>query len=180
MKSKSIVKILLVDDRSENLFALEVILRDQNYTCVKANSGAEALEILDAQKDFAIILMDVQMPMMDGFETVELIREVEILKHVPIIFLTASMDSSVHIFKGYQTGAVDYMIKPLSPEILRAKVAVFVDLYRKTNELLVQEAEMKMLNSDVTAQKLLSKYSLSLKPATIRCLQSTREEKLPT
>ena len=151
MKENSLVKILLVDDRSENLFALEVILSNENYSCVKANSGKEALKTLRQDQDFAIILMDVQMPRMDGFETVELIRQIEKLKHVPIIFLTASMDNSVHIFKGYQSGAVDYMIKPLSPEILKAKVAVFVDLYKKTHELLVQKEQMKALNSDVTA-----------------------------
>jgi len=162
MKSKSIVKILLVDDRPENLFALELILSNKNYLCVKANSGNDALKILLHDQDFAIILMDVQMPEMDGFETVELIREIEKLRYVPIIFLTASMDNAVHIFKGYEAGAVDYMIKPLIPEILKAKVAVFVDLYIKTHELLVQKEQLKALYRDVTAQKLLSKYSLSL------------------
>jgi PAS domain S-box-containing protein len=152
----------LVDDRAENLFALEIILSNENYACVKASSGKEALEILDKEHEFAIILMDVQMPMMDGFETVELIRQKEKLKHVPIIFLTANMDAPGHVFKGYQAGAVDFMIKPISPDILRAKVAVFVDLYNKKHELLIQAEEMKMLISDVTAQKLLAKYSLSL------------------
>jgi PAS domain S-box-containing protein len=156
------VKILLVDDLPENLFALELILSSKNYLCVKANSGNEALKILLHEQDFAIILMDVQMPEMDGFETVELIREIEALKHVPIIFLTASMDNTVHIFKGYQAGAVDYMIKPINPEILKAKVAVFVDLYIKTRELSIQKEQLKALYRDVTAQKLLSKYSLSL------------------
>ena len=135
------VKILLVDDRPENLFALEVILSDENYICVKAKSGKEALKILNREQDFVIILMDVQMPKMDGFETVQLIRQIANLKHLPIIFLTASMDNAVHIFKGYQYGAVDYMIKPLSPEILKAKVAVFVELFKKTNQLLVQNEE---------------------------------------
>lgn len=162
MKADSQVKILLVDDRAENLFALEVIFYNENYLCVKANSGKEALEILEHEQDFAIILMDVQMPKMDGYETVELIRKIETMKHVPIIFLTASMDNSVQVFKGYLAGAVDYMIKPLLPAILKAKVAVFVDLYRKNEELLVQAEQMKALNSDIDAQKLLAKYSLSL------------------
>ncbi|MFV8376164.1 response regulator [Flavobacterium sp. LB1P71] len=162
MKINNPVKILLVDDLPENLFALEVILSNENYLCVKANSGNEALKILLHQQDFAIILIDVQMPMMDGFETVELIRQIEKLKHVPIIFLTASMDNSQQIFKGYQAGAVDYMIKPLSPEILKAKVAVFVDLHKKNQELLIQAEQLKKLNTDLTAQKLLSEYSLSL------------------
>nr|WP_315177091.1 response regulator [uncultured Flavobacterium sp.] len=162
MKINSPVKILLVDDLPENLFALEVILSNENYLCVKANSGNEALKILLHQQDFAIILIDVQMPMMDGFETVELIRQIEKLKHVPIIFLTASMDNSLQIFKGYQAGAVDYMIKPLSPEILKAKVAVFVDLHTKNQELLVQAEQLKKLNTDLIDQKLRSEYSLSL------------------
>ncbi|MGZ9736423.1 response regulator [Flavobacterium sp. GNP002] len=162
MKINSPVKILLVDDLPENLFALEVILSNENYLCVKANSGNEALKILLHQQDFAIILIDVQMPMMDGFETVELIRQIEKLKHVPIIFLTASMDNSQQIFKGYQAGAVDYMIKPLSPEILKAKVAVFVDLHTKNQELLVQAEQLKKLNTDLIDQKLRSEYSLSL------------------
>ncbi|NEW80025.1 MAG: response regulator, partial [Gelidibacter sp.] len=156
------VKILLVDDLPQNLFALEIILSNKNYLCVKANSGNEALKILLHQQDFALILIDVQMPEMDGFETVELIREVETLKHVPIIFLTASMDNSSHIFKGYQTGAVDYMIKPLIPEILKAKVAVFVDLYLKNQELLAQKEQLKALYQEVVAQKMLFKYSHSL------------------
>ncbi|MDP3644762.1 MAG: response regulator, partial [Bacteroidota bacterium] len=141
MKANSLIKILLVDDRAENLFALEVILSDKHYLCVKASSGKEALKILLREQDFAVILMDVQMPIMDGFETVELIRQSEKLKHVPIIFLTANMNTPEYIFKGYQAGAVDYMIKPLSSEILKAKVAVFVDLYKKTNELIVQHEE---------------------------------------
>jgi len=150
------VKILLVDDLTENLFALELMLSNKNYQFVKANSGNEALKILLHEQDFAIILMDVQMPEMDGFETVELIREIENLKLVPIIFLTASMDNSAHIFKGYQSGAVDYMIKPLVPEILKAKVAVFVDLYTKTKELLVQKEEIKAIYGDFKAQKRIS------------------------
>ena len=141
MKAKYPVNILLVDDLPENLFALELILCNDNYKCVKAHSGNEALKILLHDQDFAIILIDVQMPEMDGLETVELIREIETLKHVPVIFLTASMDNAIHIFKGYQAGAVDYMIKPIIPELLKAKVAIFVDLYTKIYELLVQNEE---------------------------------------
>ena len=146
MKENNLVKILMVDDRAENLFALEVILSNENYLCVKASSGTEALKILRREQGFALILMDVQMPVTDGFETIKLICQIEKLKHVPIIFLTASMDTSENIFKGYQAGAVDYMIKPFSPEILKAKVAVFVDLYKKTQKLLVQKEQIKKLN----------------------------------
>ena len=140
MKGNSSVKILLVDDRAENLFALEVILSSENYICMRANSGKEALKILRQEQDFAIILLDVQMPEMDGFETLEFIRKIENLKHTPVIFLTAGMDAE-QVYKGYQAGAVDYIIKPFLPEILKAKVAVFVDLYKKTNELLIQYKE---------------------------------------
>ncbi|MFV8363078.1 response regulator [Flavobacterium sp. ZT3P35] len=162
MKINSPVKILIVDDLPENLFALEVILSNENYLCVRANSGNEALKILIHQQDFAIILIDVQMPLMDGFETVDLIRQIDKLKHVPIIFLTASNDNSLQIFKGYEAGAVDYMIKPLSPEILKAKVAIFVDLHLKTQELLVQAEQLKKLNTDLIQEKLLSEYTISL------------------
>lgn len=158
----SLVKILMVDDRAENLFALEVILSNENYMCVKASSGTEALDILRHEQNFALILMDVQMPNMDGFETVELIRKIEKLKHVPIIFLTASMDTMVNVFNGYKAGAVDYMIKPLSSEILKAKVAIFVDLYKKNRELILQKEQLKLLNNDILTQKQLSKYSLSI------------------
>ncbi len=159
MKINNSVKILLVDDLPENLFALELILCNDNYKCVKAHSGNEALKILLHEQDFAIILIDVQMPEMDGFETVELIREIEPLKHVPIIFLTANMDNAMHVFKGYQSGAVDFMIKPLIPEILKAKVLVFVELYLKTHELLVQNEEkekqaeeLRIANKDLLFQ----------------------------
>jgi len=167
MKEKNRAKILLVDDLTENLFALELILADKNYSFVRANSGNEALKILLREQDFAIILIDVQMPEMDGFETVELIREIETLNHVPVIFLTASMDNSRHIYKGYQAGAVDYMIKPLIPEILKAKVAVFVDLYLKTHELRVQNEEkekqaeeLRIANKELLAFTYISSHDM--------------------
>lgn len=153
------VKILMVDDRSENLFALEVILADKNYTFVKANSGKEALKILLQEQDFAIILMDVQMPIMDGLETAKIIRESDRFKHVPIIFLTANIDDPEDIFKGYETGAVDFMVKPLSPDILKAKVSVFVELYKKNHELTLQGEYMKSLNDQLKKQ---SRYVRSL------------------
>ncbi|REG91647.1 sensor histidine kinase [Flavobacterium aquicola] len=140
------IKILLVDDKKENLLSLQVILADRGYQFVEATSGKDALRILLKNQDFAIILMDVQMPLMDGFETAELIRESDKLKNVPIIFLTANMDKTEYIFKGYQSGAVDYMIKPLSPEILQAKVTIFTELFRKNKELRIKEEETHALN----------------------------------
>ncbi|HEX8561717.1 MAG TPA: response regulator [Flavobacterium sp.] len=154
------VKLLLVDDKKENLLSLQVILANQGYEFVEAASGKEALRYLLKSQDFAIILMDVQMPIMDGFETAELIRQSEKLKHVPIIFLTANMNSTEYIFKGYQAGAVDYMIKPLSPEILQAKVTVFAELYRKNHELQRKEEELKLLNDAIlhTNKELAKQY----------------------
>ncbi|WP_264537423.1 response regulator [Flavobacterium sp. N1736] len=140
------IKILIVDDKKENLLSLQVILADRGYKFVEASSGKDALRILLKNQDFAIILMDVQMPLMDGFETAELIRQSDKLKHVPIIFLTANMNTNEYIFKGYQSGAVDYMIKPLSPEILQAKVMVFTELFRKNQELQAKEEESRALN----------------------------------
>src|SRR6188768_4440822 len=134
MEAEHPIKILLVDDKKENLLSLQVVLANQNYEFVEASSGKDALRILLKNQDFAIILMDVQMPLMDGFETAELIRQSDKLKGVPIIFLTANMNANEYIFKGYQSGAVDYMIKPLSPEILQAKVKVFTELYKKKRE----------------------------------------------
>ncbi len=175
IKKNNPVKILIVDDRPENLFALEVILSDENYLCVRASSGEEALQFLLNEQDFAIILMDVQMPKMDGFETVELIRQNEKLKNIPIIFLTASMDSSVQIFKGYLAGAVDYLIKPFSPAILKAKVAVFADLYRKNQELLLKKKEMEKLIQDITTQRQIEIELIEEKSNAERATQKAEE-----
>jgi signal transduction histidine kinase len=132
-------KILLVDDRPSNLDALEAILEDLGQDLVRATSGKEALRHL-LKEDFAVILLDVKMPEMDGFETAALIRERERSRHTPILFLTAHRDEE-HIFRGYYAGAVDFLYKPLNPEVLRSKVSVFVDLARKT-ELLRRNAEV--------------------------------------
>ena len=175
MKTNNPIKILLVDDKAENLFALEVLLSDENYLCVRASSGEEALKILLREQDFAIILMDVQMPKMDGFETVELIRGIEKLQHVPIIFLTASMDSSVQIFKGYMAGAVDYLTKPFSTAILKAKVAVFVDLYKKNYELLSQKEEMERLIRDITNHKRIENELIEGKDIAEKATQKAEE-----
>src|SRR6476646_7984851 len=124
-------KILLVDDREDNLISLETILAPDAYEFVKANSGRQALKILLTEIDFALILMDVKMPNLNGFETASLIYEREKLKHIPIIFISANNYGEENMFRGYRTGAVDYIYKPINPELLRAKVGVLVDLYRK-------------------------------------------------
>jgi len=129
------VKILLVDDRHANLVSLEAILEALGQDLVKAKSGADALRHL-LKDDFAVILMDVRMPGMDGLETASLIRERERSRHTPILFVTAHKDDE-HLFRGYDAGAVDFLCKPINPEVLRSKVSVFVELSRKS-ELLKQ------------------------------------------
>ena len=132
--------ILLVDDRSENLLALEAILSSLDQTLVRATSGEEALKAL-LSDDFAVILLDVQMPGMDGFETASHIKRRERTRDIPIIFLTAINREPQHAFRGYSAGAVDYLAKPFDPWVLRAKVSVFVELYLK-NRQLREQAEM--------------------------------------
>jgi len=139
-------KILLVDDREDNLFSMETILEKDGYLFVKATSGRQALKILLKEYDFALILMDVKMPNLSGFETAELIYERERLKFIPIIFITANNYGEENIFKGYRAGAVDYIYKPINPDLLRAKVSVFVELYKKNHQLLAQEQKLKAIN----------------------------------
>src|SRR5215469_8846788 len=139
-------KILLVDDREDNLLSMETILESEGYEFVKAKSGRQALKILLKEFDFALILMDVQMPNLNGFETAALIYERERLRHIPIIFITANNYGEENLFKGYRAGAVDYIYKPVNPELLRVKVGVFVDLYRKNQRLLAQEQKLVAIN----------------------------------
>jgi len=139
------VKILLVDDRPANLLTLESILEDLGQDMVKASSGKEALRHL-LKEDYAVILLDVKMPEMDGFETAALIRERERSRHTPIVFLTAHKDDE-QLFRGYYAGAVDFLYKPINPEVLRSKVSVFVDLSLKT-ELLRQQAQILQTRND--------------------------------
>jgi CheY-like chemotaxis protein len=127
-------RILLVDDRPENLLALEAILGTLGQELVRASSGEDALKALLAD-DYAVILLDVQMPGMDGFETANHIKRRERTRDIPIIFLTAINREPQHAFRGYSAGAVDYLAKPFDPWVLRAKVSVFVDLYRKTRQV---------------------------------------------
>lgn len=142
-------KIMLVDDREDNLMSMESVLEPDGYRFVKATSGRQVLKHLLTDFDFALILMDVQMPNLNGFETAALIYERERLRHIPIIFITANNYGEENLFKGYRAGAVDYIYKPVNPELLRVKVGVFVDLYRKNQRLIQQEQKLVAINRNL-------------------------------
>jgi PAS domain S-box-containing protein len=136
------VNILLVDDKRENLIALEAVLKPLGQNLVTATSGEEALRLL-LRDEFALILLDVQMPGLDGFETAAYIKQVDRTKHIPIIFLTAISKDASHVFQGYSVGAVDYLFKPYDPNVLRSKVSVFVDLHQKNAALAESEERFR-------------------------------------
>lgn len=147
--------LLLVDDRPENLLALEALLEDLEFNIVTADSGKAALRSL-LNQDFALILLDVEMPGLDGFETAELIRSRRKSRFTPIIFLTAINKTDQHVFRGYSVGAVDYLFKPFAPEVLRSKVTVFADLYLKSREVTRQAEQLleSNLQLEETNQKI--------------------------
>src|SRR5678816_1642275 len=144
------VSILLVDDRPEKLLALEAVLEDLGQTIVRAYSGREALRHV-LNQEFAVILLDVNMPGMDGFETAGLIRQRKNSEHVPIIFITAFGDEMLAA-RGYSLGAVDYILTPVVPDVLRSKVSVFVDLFKKTEQVKRQAESLRRRASQM--QKL--------------------------
>ena len=139
--NKPVVNILLVDDEPANLLALEAVLESLGQNLVRAKSGEEALRAL-IYKDFAVILLDVMMPGMNGFETAAHIRDRDRSRHTPIIFLTAMGKTETEMFKGYALGAIDYMMKPFVPAVLRSKVLVLMDLHRKTEEVTLLNEEL--------------------------------------
>ena len=134
--------VLIVDDKPENLIALEAVLRPLELDVVSAASGEQALKLL-LDRDYAAILLDVQMPGMDGFETAQFIKGRERTAHIPIIFLTAIDKERQKVFRGYAVGAVDYVFKPYDPDVLRSKVATFVELYKKTAALRASEERFR-------------------------------------
>lgn len=160
------VNILIVDDRPDKLLALEAVLSDLNQNLVRANSGKEALRHL-LNKEFAVILLDVAMPGMDGFETASLIRKRLNSEHTPIIFVTSLNDSENHIAQGYSLGAVDYMLTPIIPEILRTKVSVFVELYKKTEQIKQQAARLREIE-EANHQRQLAEATDKLERETER------------
>ncbi|HCF28633.1 MAG TPA: hybrid sensor histidine kinase/response regulator [Cyanobacteria bacterium UBA11049] len=182
MLSEEKVNILLVDDHPENLLALGAILEISSYNLVKALSGEEALKCV-LYHDFAVILMDVQMPGMNGFEAAAIIRDRKRSRHTPIIFLTAIDKSENRVVTGYQLGAVDYLFKPVVPEILQSKVEVFVDLFKKTEEIKQQAAKLATANQQLAeeiiqrrqAEEQVNKLNQDLEQRAID-LEATNQE----
>lgn len=174
------VKCLLVDDRDENLLVLSALLRTDDVELLQAGSGAEALELLLVH-DVALALLDVHMPEMDGFELAELMRGTERTRDVPLIFVTAGMRDSHRTFKGYETGAVDFLYKPIEPQVLRNKAAVFFQLHRQKLQLareLHERTETLRLNEMFTAvlgHDLRNPLSAMLNSAQLLALQSDDE-----
>ncbi|OWA33082.1 hybrid sensor histidine kinase/response regulator [Saccharibacillus sp. O16] len=153
------IHILLVDDRPENLLALEAVLGSERYTLIKATSGEEALRCL-LKDEFAVIVLDVQMPGMDGIETAKLIKAREKTKDIPIIFISANSKESEHLFAGYSAGAIDYMVKPFIPQILKSKIEGFVSMYIANKRLKDQTAllhqktqELEKINEELVKAK---------------------------
>ena len=154
--------MLVADDDPRNLFAVEEMLRQSGLEIVLAESGEEALRHV-LKDEFAVILLDVQMPRIDGYELAAMIRARPRSSRVPILFLTAYNKDDLHVFRGYSAGAVDYVFKPIEPLILKSKVDVFVDLYRKTEEIRRQGAEERRLlveNLQVRSEKLETEREL--------------------
>jgi signal transduction histidine kinase len=149
MSFKKSIKILIVDDNLNNLLAIEVALEKEGYAFTKALSGKEALRVLLHDQDFSLILLDVKMPIMDGYETAELIYERDSLKEIPIIFITAHDYEEAAMFKGYKAGAVDFIRKPFNPEMLRTKVAVFAEIFKKNQLLKKQEEKLRASNQEL-------------------------------
>lgn len=157
-KASERVKILLVDDQPENLLSASAVLEALGQEVVKAESGRQALRYL-LEHDFAVILLDVMMPEMDGFETAALIRQRERSRLTPIIFLTALGRSEEHVLRGYGLGAVDYITKPFVPEILRSKVSIFVEMHRKSALLARQSALLEQRNTELQQAILRSRQA---------------------
>jgi signal transduction histidine kinase len=160
--------ILAVDDDTRSLMALQGLLAEMSLRVVTAKSGDEALRCV-LRQDFAVILMDARMPGVDGFEAARLIRERERSRHTPIIFLTSAYEDAPSVTRGYEAGAVDYIVKPLRPEVLKSKISVFVNLYRN-NAILTQEVKDRLI-----AEEHLKASQQSLR-ALAAHLQSVREE----
>lgn len=178
MEQQEPSRILMVDDRPENLLALEAILHGLGHPLVSASSGEEALKRLLIE-DFAVILLDVAMPGMDGFETATHIKQRERTRDIPILFLTA-MDSDAHqAFRGYAAGAVDYVPKPFDPWVLRAKVSVFVELHERRRALAAQSDELRRqlsLHNAASVERLVSEAANAVSLAALLADEATQPD----
>src|SRR6185503_19205979 len=159
MGAEEQINILMVDDSPTNLLALESILHAPDRNLVRASSGDDALRYL-LDNEVAVILMDVYMPELDGLQTAELIRGRHRSRNIPIIFLTADSTGGRHLSRGYSLGAVDYIVKPIEPDILRSKVNVFVELFKKTREIkrqaeLLEEKNQQLEHANLERLKML-------------------------
>ncbi len=162
MDSKNKFNVLIVDDREENLITLEGIIESPELNIVKAMSGNEALGLM-LEYDFSLVLMDVQMPEMDGFETAEIMRSNERTKQIPIIFVTAISKERKNIFRGYQTGAVDYLYKPLDIEMLRSKIKAFIDFFKQKHVLELTTKELEKTISELNKAKRIAEEATTAK-----------------
>lgn len=168
MSAEPRASILIVDDDAQNLMALQELLQDLGHRLVAVDSGEEALRRVLKER-FAVILLDVRMPGIDGFTAAKLIRERERSRHTPIIFLTGAHDDLTSMFRGYQAGAVDYMIKPVIPNVLKSKISVFVELHNKTEALTREIEERKQVETQLReSEEMLRNLAIHL--------QSIREE----
>lgn len=165
----SAIRLLLVDDHPENLIALRSVFDEPGYDCVLAHSGREALSILLTNQDFSTILMDVHMPDLDGFETARLISEYEKTQDIPIIFITAAYTSTNDMLKGYALKAMDYVVKPFNEELLKRKVWVYSDFYRRAQQAKRELAQLKGMMQN-------GKSADALSPADVRSQASMAEE----
>ena len=168
MSSSSVASILIVDDDRGNLMALQELLQGLGQNLVLAHSGEEALRCV-LKQEFAVILLDVRMPGVDGFETARLIRERQRSRHTPVIFVTGATEDVGSVFRGYEVGAVDYIVKPLIPEVLKSKVAVFIELHAKNAALVREIAEHEQTGAR------LRESEENLRALTVR-LRSVRED----
>ncbi len=162
MEIKEKFNILIVDDREENLLTLEGILENPELNIVKASSGNEALGLM-LEYDFAMVLLDVQMPEMDGFETAELMRSNERTRNIPIIFVTAISKQRQHIFKGYEAGAVDYLYKPLDLEILQSKIKAYIEFFKQKHTLELTTQKLEKTVSELNVSKKIAEEATQAK-----------------
>jgi PAS domain S-box-containing protein len=174
VESSAQASILIVDDHPPNLLALEALLAPLGQRLIKAHSGDEALKQI-LQRDFALILLDVQMSGMNGFETAALVKQHPRSRHIPIIFITALSRDADHVFRGYSQGAVDYLMKPFEPEILRSKVSVFIDLYLKGETIKLQERLLRQREREASERRSQHRYR-SLLDSMPQCVWAANSE----